>query len=118
MRCPHYAQLSLGSPVILNTLFKRFLAGTVLWLLSWPLLYFIKLGDITGPKAWFWIIGELNYPIVAVAFVMIDSLLSQWLGKKPLALFVTTVLIISACMPFYYHKYGFALGVSVEARFL
>jgi len=78
-------------------------------------LFFLKLGDITGHKAWFWIIGELNYPVAAVAYVLIDSTLTRS-GLKPLMVFGVSVLIIAACMPFYYDRIGFALGVSLEAR--
>gem|GEM_PF-2054036 len=103
---------------VFDTRFKRFLFASGLWLISWPTLYFFKLGEITGPKAWFWIIGELNYPIVAVAYVVIDSMLSRWLEQKPLMIFWGTVLVIGLCMPVYYQKYGFALGVTIEARYL
>lgn len=104
-----------------NTIFaafyKRFLLASALWLVSWPILYFIKLGEITGPKAWFWIVGELSYPVVAVAYVLIDSLL-QRLGLRAWLLFLVSVSLIAVCMPFYYERYGFALGVTIEARFL
>ena len=75
----------------------------------------IKRGDITGPQAWFWIIGELNYPVVAVAYVLLDTLLIQS-RLKPWMVFIASVLIIAACMPYYYERYGFVLGVSLEAR--
>jgi len=77
----------------------------------------IKLGDITGPKAWFWIIGELNYPVVAVAYILLDTLLER-LRLKPWMVFASSTLIIAACMPFYYERYGFTLGVTIEARYL
>jgi len=60
----------------------------------------IKRGDITGPQAWFWIIGELNYPVVAVAYVLLDTLLIQS-RLKPWMVFIASVLIIAACMPYY-----------------
>jgi len=78
---------------------------------------FFKIGEITGAKAWFWIIGELNYPVVAVAFVLLDGLLERF-GLKNWLLFTVTVLLIAAIMPFYYERYGFALGVTLEARYL
>ena len=88
-----------------------------MWLLAWPILYFFKLGEITGSKAWFWIIGELNYPVVAIAYVLIDKLLQSF-GLKSWMVFVGSVAVIAVCMPFYYKRYGFALGVTLEARFL
>jgi len=89
----------------------------VLWLIFWPVLYYFKIGEITGPKAWFWIIGELSYPVVAVAYVLIDSVLKR-LGMQPWKVFVLSVLVIAVCMPYYYRHYGFALGVTIEARYL
>jgi len=85
------------------------------WALAWPIVYFFKLGDITGPKAWFWIIGELNYPVAAAAYVLIDGLLASS-GVKPWHVFIISVLVIAACMPIYYPRWGFALGVSLDAR--
>lgn len=108
----------MNRTLIVNSLVKRFLFASVLWFLAWPILYYIKLGEITGPKAWFWIIGELNYPVVAIAYLLIDSALNLWLGRRPWLVFGSTVLIIGLCMPFYYQKYGFALGVTIEARYL
>jgi len=102
---------------MLDTIYKRFFLATLIWLVFWPILWFIKIGDITGPKAWFWIIGELSYPVVAVAYVLIDGILKS-LGAKPWMVFAGTLAIIAVCMPFYYQRYGFALGVSLEARFL
>jgi len=49
----------------------------VLWVLFWPIFWFIKIGDITGPKSWFWIIGEMNY-VVAAAM----PFLYKWFGFK------------------------------------
>jgi len=102
---------------MLNTIFKRFFFASIIWLVFWPILWFIKIGDITGPKAWFWIVGEMSYPVVAVAYVFLDGLLKSF-GVKPWVIFLGSVAIIAACMPFYYERYGFALGVSIEARFL
>lgn len=103
---------------LFNSFYKRFLLASALWLICWPVLYYIKLGEITGPKAWFWIIGELNYPVVAIFYVLIDNLFQQFLNKKPWMIFAATVVVIAISMPFYYEKYGFALGVTIEARFL
>ena len=103
---------------IVNSLVKRFLYASALWFIAWPVLYFIKIGDITGVKAWFWTVGALNFPVAAIAYLLLDSLFNQWFGKKPWLVFAFTVLIITLCMPFYYQKYGFALGVTIEARYL
>ena len=94
---------------------QRFILATLLWVLAWPIVYFFKMGDITGPKAWFWIIGELNYPVVAVAYILIDRLLATS-GLKPWTVFTLAVLVIAVCMPFYYQRFGFTLGVSLDAR--
>ena len=94
---------------------QRFILATLLWALAWPIVYFFKMGDITGPKAWFWIIGELNYPVVAVAYILIDRLLATS-GLKPWTVFTLAVLVIAVCMPFYYQRFGFTLGVSLDAR--
>jgi len=102
--------------MIFDHFYLRFFAATVLWLVSWPILWFIKIGEIFGPKAWFWIIGELNYPVVAVAYFLLDSLFNR-LGLKPWMIFVGSVSVIALGMPFYYQRYGFALGVTLEARF-
>lgn len=103
--------------MLFSAFWKRFLIATLLWLVFWPILWFIKIGEITGPKAWFWIIGELNYPVVAVAYFLIDGLLKS-IGMKPWVIFSVTIGIIAVCMPFYYQRYGFALGVTLEARYL
>ena len=100
---------------LVSTFFRRFLLASLIWTLAWPLIWYLRIGDITGPKAWFWIIGELNYPVVAVAYALLDQLIER-LGAKPWIVFTTTLAVIAACMPFYYHRYGFTLGVSLEAR--
>lgn len=87
----------------------------MLWVVSWPIFWFFRIGDITGPKAWFWIIGELNYPVVAVAYVLIDGMLARS-GVRPTAVFLVAIATIAVCLPFYYHRFGFVLGVSLEAR--
>ncbi len=103
--------------VILHSLLRRFLLASVLWFVSWPILYYIKLGDITGAKAWFWIVGEINYPVAAVAYWLLDSLFVRF-GLKPLYVFIASIAVIAVCMPYYYQHYGFALGVTIEARYL
>jgi len=100
---------------LVSTFWRRFVLATLVWVLAWPLVYFFKLGDITGPKAWFWIIGELNYPVVAAAYVLIDGLLVSS-GVRPWKVFVVAVLVIAVCMPMYYARWGFSLGVSLDAR--
>lgn len=102
---------------LLRTTLSRFLTASIVWLIFWPTLWFFKLGDITGPKAWFWIVGELSYPVVAMAYLALDFLLAR-LGVKPIGVFLGALLVIVALMPFYYERYGFALGVSIEARYL
>ncbi len=102
---------------ILDSTIKRFLLATAIWLVFWPILWFFKIGDITGPKAWFWIVGELSYPVVAIAYLLLDSLLKSF-ALKPWQIFVGAVALITIAMPFYYERYGFALGVSIEARYL
>jgi len=102
---------------IFQTLFRRFLLTSVLWTVFWPILWFIKIGDITGPKAWFWIIGELSYPIVAIVYIILDLTLKH-LGARPWVIFTVAVLLIVIAMPFYYERYGFTLGVTLEARYL
>jgi len=102
---------------ILHSRYKRYLAASFLWFLSWPIIYYFKIGDITGEKAWFWIIGELNYPVVAVAYILVDRI-CELLKFKPAITFVVSVVLISLCMPYYYHHYGFTLGVTIEARYL
>jgi hypothetical protein len=98
-----------------KTFWHRFASASLLWVVAWPVIWFFRIGDITGPKAWFWIIGELNYPVVAVAYVLIDGMLVRS-GVRPLAVFLISVTTIAVCLPFYYQRFGFALGVSLEAR--
>jgi len=103
--------------ILVNTVYRRFALASILWLVFWPIFWFIKIGDITGPKAWFWIVGELSYPVVAVVYLLLDSLLRSF-EMKPLTIFFATLFVIILAMPFYYEKYGFALGVTIEARYL
>jgi len=100
---------------LLSTFWRRFIFASVLWAISWPILWFFKIGDITGPKAWFWVIGELSYPIAAAAYLLLDGLLANS-GLKPWQVFAVAVVIITACMPVYYQHIGFVLGVSLHAR--
>jgi len=102
---------------LVNTLFRRFLLASILWFAFWPIYWFFKIGDITGPKAWFWIVGELSYPVVAIVYLLLDNLLKN-VGMKPWLVFIVATTLITVAMPFYYQKYGFALGVTLEARYL
>lgn len=102
---------------ILNSQLKRFLLASLIWFVAWPILYYFKIGEITGPKAWFWIVGELSYPIVAIAYYLLDSACVR-LGMKPHYVFLMSITVIAICMPYYYQHYGFALGVTIEARYL
>ena len=102
---------------LFETGLRRFLLASVLWVLFWPIFWFIKLGEITGPKAWFWIVGELSYPFAAVAYLLLDSVI-QHSRLKPWMTFAAAALIVAVCMPTFYQRFGFAWGVSVEARYL
>lgn len=103
--------------MIFDALYKRFLLASFLWLVFWPIFWFIKIGDITGPKAWFWIVGELSYPVVAVAYLLLDSLFKSF-GLKPWMIWASALTLIVLAMPYYYKHYGFPLGVTLEARYL
>lgn len=88
--------------------------ATVLWILFWPIFWFIKIGDITGAKSWFWIIGELNYPIAAFCFHTIDGMVQKAI-KVTWKIFVLTTLAVVAVMPFLYKWVGFKMAVLLEA---
>lgn len=100
---------------LVATFMRRFALASFLWVIAWPVVMYFERGDITGAQAWFWIIGVLNYPVAAVVYSLLDGLVKS-LIKKPWIVFLTTIAVISACMPFYYERYGFSLGVSIEAR--
>ena len=106
----------METAIILNSRIKRFLIASVLWFVSWPIIYYFKIGEITGAKAWFWIVGEINYPVVALAYILIDQICERF-GMKPNIIFIVSVAVIMICMPYYYKHYGFALGVTIEARY-
>ena len=80
----------------------------------WPIFWFIKIGDITGVKSWFWIIGELNYPIAALCFYYVDSLVGR-VSKTGWKIFLFSALAITAAMPFLYNWIGFKMAVLLEA---
>ena len=102
---------------IFKTIYRRFLLASLLWVVFWPIMWFIKIGDITGPKAWFWIIGELSYPVVAIVYIILDLILIR-IGARPWIIFMYAVALIAIAMPFYYERFGFMLGVTLEARYL
>jgi len=97
-----------------STFWRRLLTATILWLLFWPLLRFVQLGDITGAQAFFWITGVMNYPVAAAIFIAVDGVLashslSRWW------VFIISATIAAASVPFYYDRIGFQLGVFVDA---
>ena len=100
---------------MINTLVRRVVSGTVLWLVFWPVLWFFRIGDITGPKAWFWIIGELNYPFGLLAYILADFAISRFTAR-PLVIFSGSVIAVILFMLFFYERYGFTFGVVAEAR--
>ena len=100
---------------MINTLVRRIITGTVLWLAFWPVLWFFRIGDITGPKAWFWIIGELNYPFGLLAYILADLAISRFTAR-PLVIFSGSVIAVILFMLFFYERYGFTFGVVAEAR--
>lgn len=100
---------------MINTLVRRVVSGTVLWLVFWPVLWFFRIGDITGPKAWFWIIGELNYPFGLLAYILADLAISRFTAR-PLVIFSGSVIAVILFMLFFYERYGFTFGVVAEAR--
>ncbi len=88
--------------------------ATVLWIVFWPILWFIRIGEITGPKAWFWIVGELNYPFAVAAFLLADGLLVRT-KLKPWWVFSGSVIFVALFMLFFYGRGGFSFGVLAEA---
>ena len=100
---------------MINTLVRRVVSGTVLWLVFWPVLWFFRIGDITGPKAWFWVIGELNYPFGLLAYILADLAISRFTAR-PLVIFSGSVIAVILFMLFFYERYGFTFGVVAEAR--
>jgi len=99
---------------LVSTSLRRLLLATVLWVLFWPTLRFIQLGDITGPHAFFWITGIMNYPVTAVIFSFADGLLDRF-KLNPWIVFLTSALIASATVPLYYQRVGGTFGVFVDA---
>ena len=100
---------------LIGTLVRRLILGTVLWIAFWPILWFFRIGDITGPKAWFWIIGELNYPFGLLAYTIADMAISR-VSVKPLVIFGGSVVAVALFMLYFYSRYGFTFGVVAEAR--
>jgi len=80
----------------------------------WPVLWYFKIGVITGPKSWFWIIGELNYPFAFIMFYWADSFLVK-IFKDPRMVFISGMLMVACVMPFFYQWAGFRMAVLMEA---
>lgn len=93
---------------------RRFALATVLWWVFWPLFYLIKLGDISGPQAFHWLIGVMNYPVVILVFAFADTILS-WLKLRLWLVFTLSAAVAALSVPFYFHRVGFALGVFADA---
>lgn len=90
------------------------LTATLLWLLFWPVLRFLQLGDISAAKAFFWITGVLNYPVAISIYATIDGCLanrniSRW------RVFWTGAAIAAASVPLCHDRIGFQLEVFVDA---
>jgi len=109
------ASVSVKMNSMISTFPRRLMFGTVLWIVFWPILWFFRIGDITGPKAWFWIIGELNYPFGLISFVIADLLISRS-TVKPIVIFSGSVIAVTLFMLYFYSRYGFTFGVVAEAR--
>lgn len=96
------------------TFWRRLLVATLLWIVFWPLLWLIKIGDITGPKAFFWIVWALNYPAALLVFMLLDSLLVKT-AMRLWMVFVGSAAVAALTVPFYHQRVGFRLGVPLEA---
>lgn len=100
---------------LFSTWWRRLGVASLLWVLFWPIFWYFRIGEITGPKSWFWIVGELNYPFAAIFFYLADGFFS-WLGFKAWKLFIGAVLMVAVIMPFFYQRAGFSFGVLLEAH--
>ena len=74
----------------------------------------MKIGDITGAKSWFWVIGELNYPIAALCFYIINGMVEPVI-RAGWKIFIITTAAVAAAMPFLYKWVGFKIAVLLEA---
>ncbi len=99
---------------LLATAWRRLIPATVLWIAFWPTLWFIRIGEITGPKAWFWIVGELSYPFAVMVFFLADGVLTRF-NLRPLLMFCGSVAAVAVFMLFFYPRGGFSFGVLAEA---
>lgn len=99
---------------LFSTMWRRLAVATVIWVFFWPLFWFIRIGEIFGAKSWFWIIGELNYPIAALCFITIDGFLNQTRLLK-WQVFLLSAIAVAAAMPYLYKRIGFSFAVLVEA---
>jgi len=104
----------LSISTLFSTFRRRLLVATVIWILFWPIFWFIRIGDITGAKSWFWIIGELNYPIAAFSYYIVDEMVEQAI-KIGWKIFLLSAVLVAAAMPFFYKWFGFKMAVLLEA---
>lgn len=93
---------------------RRWVTATVLWLIFWPLLSYIQIGEITGYKMFFWLVGAMNYPAALVIFLIVDGLLDQF-ELNHWIIFVISCAIAGASVPLYHFRVGFPLGVYLDA---
>ena len=93
---------------------RRFFLATVLWIIFWPALRFIQLGDITGPQAFFWITGMMNYLVAAPLFSIADGIFSRFLSK-PWLIFLACAIATGLTVPLYHQRVGNTFGVFVDA---
>lgn len=96
------------------TVWRRLIPATVLWIVFWPTLWFFRIGEITGAKAWFWIVGELNYPFAVMVFLLVDGVLVRF-GLRPVTVFCGNVIGVALFMLVFYSRGGFSFGVLAEA---
>jgi len=99
---------------MISTLWRRIVLGSVLWFAFWPIFWFFRIGEITGPKAWFWIIGQLNYPFALLIFYLIDGAIAKF-NPRPVAIFFGSVVAVVIFMLVFYPRGGFSFGVLAEA---
>lgn len=99
---------------MLTTSWRRLGLATVLWFIFWPTLWLIKTGDITGPQAFHWITGAMNYPVAILVFAFADTIF-MWFKLKPWLIFLLSAVVAALSVPFYYHRVGFTLGVFTDA---
>lgn len=99
---------------MVTTFWRRLLLATILWVVFWPILWFFRLGDITGHNTFFWLIGEMNYPGAVLVFILVDRVLTRF-GLRAWMVFLGSAAVAALSVPFYYHRLGFPLGVFLDA---